>query len=345
MTATVLRISVVCPVYNTPAGLLHAAAQSVLAAAGPHLHELLLVDDASTRQETLAAIEQIAAADARVVVIRQRRNGGHCAARNQGIRQARGDWIGFIDHDDLWLPGRIDDVLPVLEAFPDAAWVAGNFQSLHHDGTTVAAPLISQSCAGDRLRDDLVRLQSPELTRHLIGNFWLHIGASLIKKECIQKINLFYEGFFYYYEDCIFFARLSVSVPCYFLERSFYAWRRDINSLTWSPRRLTGAYAAGWQHARHDNTLRNFRREIRWVLYGIYKGLAINNRANARPWPALGFALRAWLLDPREVGELALFLRLLLRGNSGRSAADERRYSAAERFVIDQPARRAKADK
>jgi glycosyltransferase involved in cell wall biosynthesis len=335
MNATVLRISVVCPVYNTPADLLHTAIQSVIATAGPHLHELLLVDDASTSQSTLAAIGQIAAADARVVVVDQRHNKGPGAARNRGIQQATGDWIGFIDSDDVWMDERMEAVLLALQAFPDAAWIAGNYQTMYRDGTAEVAPQISQSCPCVRLRDKLALLRSPELTRHLIGNSWFHMGASLIKKDCIDRIGGFYGNFFHYQEDCILFARLSVVEPCCFLEQAFYTWRRDVRGLMSSPRRLTDAYAAGWRHARRDELLRGFRRETRWALYGVYKGLAVNNLSNAMPWRALRFALRAWLLDPREIGELAAFLRLMLRRDFADRATDERRYSTAERFVLD----------
>ncbi len=75
------------------------------------------------------------------------------------------------------------------------------------------------------------------------------------------------------------------------------------------------------------------------MLYKTYKGLAINNLLNAKPWQALWFALRAWLLDPREIGELALFLRMYLGRNVAGRAANERRYSTAERFMVD-PANR-----
>lgn len=335
MDNRILKISVICPTYNTPPDLLHAAVQSVISAAGVHLHEFLLVDDQSTDIGTLAAIDAIAASDPRVIVIRQaNRAGTPSAGRNAGIERATGDWISFIDHDDLWMPDRMDAVLEVLQAYPDAGWIAANYQSLYPDGTTESALRLSDSCPGETVGDGFIRLDSPALTECLIGNAWLHLGASLIRTKFLRRLNGFYEGFVYYHEDCILFTRLSVITSCYFVNRDVYMWRRHRGSLMRSPLRLTKVYAAGWKHARQDPLLRAFMRETRWVLYGVYKGLAVNNLTNGFSMRALGFAFRAWLSDPREMGTLALFIRLMLRSDSPERTEMESRYSTAERFEV-----------
>ena len=69
--------------------------------------ELLIADDCSTDQ-TAAVIESFAAADVRVKLIRQPRNGGPALARQAAIEQAQGRFVAFLDSDDLWLPAKLE---------------------------------------------------------------------------------------------------------------------------------------------------------------------------------------------------------------------------------------------
>lgn len=90
-------ISVIIPAYNA-AAFLHHAIGSALHQTLPAL-EILVVDDGS-RDET----SRIAASYGAPVRCLRRDNGGLSAARNTGIQAARGEWLAFLDADDLW-PG------------------------------------------------------------------------------------------------------------------------------------------------------------------------------------------------------------------------------------------------
>ena len=338
MDANPLRMSVVCPVYNTKPDLLREAVQSVISAAGPHLHELILVDDASTAPDTLKAIDEIAAEDTRIIVVHQPRNGGPGIARSTGIQIASGEWIAFTDSDDLWLPGRMEAVVSVLQSCPDAQWIVGNYESLYDDGSREPAPLISTSCPGVRIGGKLVLLQPPAITRLLIGNFWLTMCAVTIKKTAILQVTQLFSERLYYWEDTIAIAKISTKFACYFIEDAVYAYRRDVASLMSSPRRLTDAYAAGWRNAQKARCFENYRREVRWMLYSVYKGLAINNLLNGFRFRGAWFAVRAWLTDPREIGQLLLFVTIMLQKRSFARSNNESRYSSAERFDVKRKA-------
>lgn len=91
-------VSVVVAAYNAEAHL-EQTCRSALAQTHRHL-ELIVIDDGST-DSTVAIVERLAAADARVRLIRQA-NGGVAAARNAGIAAARGTFIAPLDADDLW---------------------------------------------------------------------------------------------------------------------------------------------------------------------------------------------------------------------------------------------------
>lgn len=95
-------ISVVIPTYNRCSSCV-AAVESVLSQVPPPL-EVIVCDNGST-DETRATFEP----DARIRYLRFERNqGGPAAPRNLGICEARGDWVAFLDDDDVWQPGKLD---------------------------------------------------------------------------------------------------------------------------------------------------------------------------------------------------------------------------------------------
>lgn len=93
-------LSVVIPSYNR-ASYLKEAVDSVLRQ-NPRPLEVIVVDDGST-DETAEVLKSFGSS---IIAIRQARM-GVSAARNTGIRNARGRWIAFLDSDDLWLPGKL----------------------------------------------------------------------------------------------------------------------------------------------------------------------------------------------------------------------------------------------
>ncbi|WP_141453396.1 glycosyltransferase family 2 protein [Pseudoxanthomonas sp. z9] len=97
-------VSVIMPVYNAEQTL-RRSAESVLAQSFGQL-ELILIDDGS-RDGSAAIVEELARGDDRVVAVRQP-NGGVAAARNAGLRAARGTHIAFLDSDDWWEPRKLE---------------------------------------------------------------------------------------------------------------------------------------------------------------------------------------------------------------------------------------------
>ncbi len=95
-------VSVIMPTYNR-AELLRRSVLSVLAQTYRNL-ELIVVDDCST-DHTQQVLSEFA--DARLIVQRRAQNGRAAAARNDGLRAARGTLIAFQDDDDIWLPHKL----------------------------------------------------------------------------------------------------------------------------------------------------------------------------------------------------------------------------------------------
>ncbi|MDB5294853.1 MAG: glycosyl transferase, group 2, partial [Phycisphaerales bacterium] len=112
---TAPAVSVVIPTYNQPA-LLEQALASVRDQSFPDL-EVIVIDDGST-DDTPARLAAVAAADRRVRVVRQP-NAGTGRARNRGLDEARGRYVALLEHDDLWLPGKLAAQVAFLGAHPE----------------------------------------------------------------------------------------------------------------------------------------------------------------------------------------------------------------------------------
>lgn len=112
-----LLVSVVIPAYNA-ATTIAATLRSVQAQTHAHM-EILVVDDGST-DDGPAIAQKFATDDPRIRLIRQA-NAGVAAARNNGWKQAKSDYIAFVDADDLWTADKIERQLAaLLAAGPDA---------------------------------------------------------------------------------------------------------------------------------------------------------------------------------------------------------------------------------
>jgi glycosyltransferase involved in cell wall biosynthesis len=98
-----LRISIVMPVFARQKSA-EIAIRSAIGQTGPWI-ELIIVDDGSP--EPFRLPEDLAGDD-RIRVLRLEKNQGVSTARNVGVAAARGDWIAFLDSDDVWLPGKIE---------------------------------------------------------------------------------------------------------------------------------------------------------------------------------------------------------------------------------------------
>ena len=109
------EISVVIPTYNRE-HTLRRAVQSVLGQTFTDF-EVIVVDDCSTDQ-TKNLVESFR--DKRIVYVRHDQNAGPGAARNTGIRRARGQLIAFLDSDDEWLPEKLRLQVEFLKGAPSS---------------------------------------------------------------------------------------------------------------------------------------------------------------------------------------------------------------------------------
>jgi glycosyltransferase involved in cell wall biosynthesis len=126
------RITVIIPTYNW-CSVLPFSIGSVLAQTWRDF-ELLVVGDACT-DGSQAYVESIA--DERVRWINLERNtGDQSGPNNRGCEEARGEWIAYLGHDDLWLPGHLEGLASVMQSGADMAY---SIAICYHEGEICGA--------------------------------------------------------------------------------------------------------------------------------------------------------------------------------------------------------------
>lgn len=124
-------ISVVIPAYNRGAAI-RETIESVLAQTVVEQAEIIVIDDGST-DDTLEFLNIEYSVYDNVRIIHQP-NAGVAAARNRGLQEARGEFIAFLDHDDIWLPQKLSSQLAVFENNPKLAVVCCRWRDIDSAG-------------------------------------------------------------------------------------------------------------------------------------------------------------------------------------------------------------------
>lgn len=143
-----ITFSVVVPLYNKAAHVVRTLG-SALAQSHPPL-EIIVIDDGSTD----AGPELVMAlADPRVKLVRQA-NGGVARARNNGITQARGQWVAFLDADDWYHPEHLRSLAREISCNPDADTVASGYMSVQEAAMPgIAAWPLPPEAPSERITD------------------------------------------------------------------------------------------------------------------------------------------------------------------------------------------------
>lgn len=177
-------VSVILPVRDG-ARFLAEAVESVLTQAGADDLEIVAVDDGST--DATAAIlgrcprTRVVAGGTPEAPI------GPSAARNRGLASARGRIVGFIDHDDIWPPGKLATQRAALDADP---------------GIDVVSGLIEIRCLDGRTRPEF-RTHRPDGRMHHVN-----LGASLFRASVFERLGGFAEDMAFA-EDVDLFTRIA----------------------------------------------------------------------------------------------------------------------------------------
>lgn len=124
-------VSVIVTTFNRGPAVAPTIESALLQSLPDDLLEVLVVDDGSS-DGTWEYLQHSYAGNARLRLIR-RRNGGVARARNRGLQEARGQWIAFLDHDDIWLPPKLEALLTA--AGPETGVMYSRWHEVDESGT------------------------------------------------------------------------------------------------------------------------------------------------------------------------------------------------------------------
>ena len=170
------RISVVIPAYNA-VNYIGEAMESVILQGAKDL-EIIVVDDGSTDgtgkfvQENYPQVRYLF-----------QNNKGPSSARNLGIKEAKGEYIAFLDSDDCWISGKIKLQSEVLDKYPKVGIVACNFFNIDREGN-----ILTEVKGGHYL--DKHQLLNDLFVKNVITG---SCSGVLIRKECFDKLGMFDE--------------------------------------------------------------------------------------------------------------------------------------------------------
>ncbi|MBK1696037.1 glycosyltransferase [Rhodovibrio salinarum] len=237
--------SIVMPSYNTERFI----GDAILSVARQHYQpvELVIVDDGST-DETAAAVEAYQERFAVPILLLRQRNQGAGAARNAGVAAAVGEWIVFLDSDDVLEPNALAAFATPLHTFPDAQWIGGDFSVVDEDDRAEIIPSLAdrqkvRELLGEAFEDRRpLRLEDsgPKFIRVSLTA----VGALAVRRDFFCQAGGFDESL-RQAQDYHLWIRLAHLAPFHFVPEKVFRYRQRAGSKTNSgmPPRI-GARAA-----------------------------------------------------------------------------------------------------
>lgn len=202
----------IIPSYNQ-ARFVASTVESVLAQTYPDV-EIIVVDDGST-DDTRAVL---ATYRDRIRTIHQG-NRGLAGARNTGFHASRGDYLLFLDSDDLIHPDKLALHVSFLEAERDLGLSYSAWQQISEDGTRVLGE-VRPNRQGRLLRELLRR------------DFFFFASAAVIRRECLEQVGLFDESL-RWGEDADMWLRLARAGYAFgYLDQPLLQYRIHASSMT-----------------------------------------------------------------------------------------------------------------
>lgn len=199
------RVSVVIPVYNSEKTIKQAIDSVLHQTAFNEIKEIMIVDDGST-DSSPDIVKNIILDNPKVQIkcIRQKNSGVSCA-RNVGMENATGEFIAFLDADDLWLPQKIERQLQVLDEHPEIVFLGtAYYLGISRKEVALSIPF--------KKIDKLYKATLRDI-------YWKHFPTTpsvIFRRDAIDKIGYFNPSK-RFGEDINYFQKFCINFNYYYL--------------------------------------------------------------------------------------------------------------------------------
>jgi glycosyltransferase involved in cell wall biosynthesis len=205
--------------------------------------ELLLVDDGSTDRSTEIARRYVEQYPDKIRYFEHEghRNRGMSASRNLGIANSRGQYISFLDADDLWTSPKLEKQVGILDTQPKTAFVCapakwwygwtGKFEDSQRDFVQ----------RFDIELDTVVR--PPTLLLLFLQDEWASLCDILVRREVVEAIDGYETSFRGMYEDQAFHAKLCLDSSVYVSSECWYWYRQHSEACTATAHKVKRGHA------------------------------------------------------------------------------------------------------
>lgn len=212
MDQEIIRFSVIMPLYNK-AAYVEKAIRSVLEQTYPH-YELIVVNDGSKDNSAVIAEELLKdVTNARLI---NQENAGVATARNNGVAQAKGDYVCFLDADDWWNVSFLQEMQQFIKDYSEAGIWGTNYWYVKKGKTHVAVP-----CKTGYINYPKLYANSSAMP--------LWTGAVCMRKKIFLENGGFPKGI-KLGEDFLLWARVALYNKVAFLNKAIAYYNNDISA-------------------------------------------------------------------------------------------------------------------
>jgi len=200
--------------------------------------ELILVDDGSTDNSREIALSLTAQFPQKVIYLEHEghENRGMSASRNLGVRHAKGQYISYLDGDDVWLPNKLAEQLEILAAHPEADMVHGPLQmwfswtgdpkDLHRDH------LYGVGNNEDHPYQDAL-IKPPMLLALFLKQEEYIPSGFLVKRHVMVHVGTYEDEFRDGYSDAVSLVKICLHSTVFASSKSWYKYRKHPDSYTY----------------------------------------------------------------------------------------------------------------
>lgn len=248
-------ISVVCPTYNSGSFIKKTLETVMAQTEAPH--ELVISDDGSSDDTLERASEALRSMPFKTQLLKNAHKGPG-ATRNAGIKAVTGNWVAFLDSDDLWFPSKIEAVKGAIANYKDVNLICHSEIHSRWDGVEGEMNFAAMYRPGQNLTEQLYR------------NLLFHTSAVTCSKDLLLQAGLFDESLMSG-QDVELWLRMSPWMRVHFIAEAhgYYVDRKGNVTSGNAEKRLADTLRLYWRH-RHKVG----NRLVAWSLIKIFGAYA-----------------------------------------------------------------------